>query len=759
MNFPSDSQQPQDMAFTLNSDTKTVLTEQKPAVPLYGDNRLAQEPKIRFLDILKEKIAEPITLLLLSIGILYSALGVVAGDGLTAIATVTVLVVLLVLVNAWNEYRAKRTLSALHQLAVQTAAGLRNRSLREKFAMKRLPRTLVLLAVFFAILISLLGYIRGLLGLQDNPAGAVLYGLALTFALIPKELPLIIAAAFGMGSLALSRRGVVIKRLHTAETLGNVTVIATDIAGILTENRLRVEYLYFDGAIYGSRKFGENEKSALRTGFLACNALNSPVGNSMAEAILERLQQEGIDKAAITSNWTLKDQLGFDNKRKLYTNIYQYGNSTVALSSGDPETLLAASNRVLLEGQEVPLTDELRAEASGAAARMVHAGERLMAFGYRRLSVGEPVDEAERELVFVGIVGFTDPLRREAPNAIRSCQKAGIRVLAITGEQPQTAKAIAGQVGIPNSYVLTGNELAAMTDEALTKALKFTHVFAGVAPEDKLRIIRLLSTMGETVAVIGEGIDDVPALKKAHVGIATVRGADAVGDAADIVLVDDSFAALGAAVGEGRRLNGNIRRSIQYYLASKAALALTFMVPVLLGVPLPFAPIQILVLVLLVDLVASIHFVEPQEEGAINKPPAPSIGFMNKSMLRPLFIGALSLSVAITAAYLFIYYADADITHARTVAFATWVFGQVFLALNLRSDSTPLLKQGILTNRVMLMWALLVVLALVACVSLSAAQVALQFVGLGVWDWTLAVGVSFAATFWIELKKVLTGKA
>jgi Ca2+-transporting ATPase len=756
MNPPPYTQHSEDGAAALGSDTQRG-TEQEACK--YGKNTVVQEPKIRLLDILKKKTTEPMTLLLLFIGVLYSALGIVTGDGLTAIATVAMVFVLLVLVNVWNEYRTNRAISALHRLVPQTSTILRSEQLREPIAMKHLPRTLVWMAVFLAILIPLLGYIRGLPGLQDYPAGAVLYGLALAFAFVPRELPLIIATALGIGSLALSCKGAIVKRMNAAENLGNVSIIATDIAGILTEDKLRVEHLYFDGTIHASREFGENEKSALRTGFLASDTPDNQLSNSMAKAILERLKQVGIDKTAVTSNWILKDELRLDNKQKLVTYIYQYGNSTVALTSGEPEKLLATSNRILLEGQETPLTDELRAEASRAAARMAHAGERLLAFGYRRLHPDESVDEAEREIVFVGIIGFIDPPRLGVPSAIRNCQKAGIRILLITGEHPQTAKTLAGQIGIPNTHVLSAEEMATMPDEVLKEALKITPVFANIAPGDKLRIIQLLRATGETVAVTGTDIDDVPALKKAHIGIAMgTNGAD-VREAADIVLVDDNLAAIENAISECRRFNGNIRKGIRFYLASKAASALTFMVPVLLGVPLPFAPIQVLVLVLFVDLVASVLFVgEPQERGAMNKPQAPYATFMDERMLRSLLIGALSLTLAVTATYLFTYYSTAEITHARTVAFATLLFSQVFLALNLRTGNTPLFKHGILTNRIMLLWGLLAVFLLAVGTSLSATQAALQITSLGASDWVLVVGVSFLATFWIELKKVLSGK-
>ncbi len=872
------TRQPQDVASALGSNPERGLTEQEAATRLnrYGKNSLVQEREIRFLGILREEITEPMILLLLAIGVVYSVLGVVTGRGLTDAATIIIIIIILVLAEVWNEYRAKRSVNALRQLAPPTATVLRNgqqvevqtanlvpgdvlllkvgqrvpadarileayglevdessltgesfpvakdasavlsaetrvtdqtnmvftgtvitrgrakalitqtgiatelgriagitKAAKEsktalQVAMKQLSKTLVWVALFFAILIPVLAYIRGLQGPVPLSAGdAVLYGLSLAFVVIPEEMPIIITMVLGVGSYALSRKGAIVKRLRAAETLGNVTVIATDKTGTITENKLRIEHLYFDGAIRPSSQFKENEKAALRTAFLASDAAGA-LGNPLAKAISERLRQDGVDTQTLTNGWVLKDELSFDVNRKLASYIYQYGNSTVVLSSGAPERILERSNRILLEGQETPLTDELRSSVSKAAAQMAHTGERLLAFGYHRLPTDAANADIEQEIVLVGIIGFIDPPRKEVGEAIKTCQQAGIRIIMITGDHPETAKTIAGQVGINNTRVLTGSEMAAMTDDALKDALRSTHVFARATPEDKLRLVRLLKVNGEIVAVTGDGINDAPALKEAHIGIAMgVRGTDVAKEAASMILVDDNFATIETAVSEGRRLYSNLRKGVRYYLACKVALVSIFLVPIILGIPLPFAPIQIIVLELFMDLAASATFVaEPQEKGAMKKPPNdPAEKFMDKRMLRPLFIGALSLFLAVTATYLFTYYtAAATMTienatlYARTVAFATWMFGHIFLALNFRSENVPLLKQGILTNKVMLLWALIVIVVLGLGTSVPFMQAALQITGLEPSAWALAIGVSFAATFWMELKKMLTGK-
>ncbi len=863
------SKKPEDVARALGVNPDKGLTDQEAAVRLNkrGKNTLVEEREIRFLGILREEITEPMILLLIAVGVLYSILG-----SLTDALTIIVIIIILVLAEVWNEYRAKRSISALRQLAPPTALVLRNGQpvevqtaflvpgdilllkmgqrvpadarLLEAFglevdessltgesfpaakdaaavlpnetripdqtnmlfagtvitrgrakalvtstgvstelgrisgitkaakepktalqlAMKQLSKTLVWVALFFAILIPVLSYIRGL---QPSPAEAVLYGLSLAFVVIPEERPIIITMVLGVGSYALSRKGAIVKRLRAAETLGTVTVIATDKTGTITENKMRVEHLYFDGGVSASSAFGANEKASLPIALLASDAIRdiaptTALGNPMAQAILERLKQDGIDPRALSKDWVLKDELSFDVKRKLASYIYQYGNSQVVLSSGAPERILENSSKILLRGEEALLTDEVRGEVSKVIVQMAHSGERLLAFGYHRVPADSGKENLEQDIVFVGIIGFIDPPRKEVRGAIKTCQEAGIKVIMITGDHPETARTIASQVGINSANVLTGGEIATMSDLDLKVALNRTFVFARVTPEDKLRLVRLLMENGEVVAVTGDGINDTPALKAAHIGIAMgMRGTDVAKETASMILTDDNFATIETAVKEGRKLYGNLRKGVRYYLACKVALVSIFLIPIILGIPLPFAPIQIIVLELFMDLAASATFVaEPEESGNMKKPPInPKEKFLNKPMLRSLFLGALSLFLAVTATFLFAWYTTQSLPYARTVAFATWMFGHIFLALNFRSEREPLIKEGLLSNKVMLLWALLVFVTLLVGTSLPFIQTSLQITALSLQDWALVIVVAFVATFWMELQKILQKNA
>ncbi|MCL1977558.1 MAG: cation-transporting P-type ATPase [Candidatus Bathyarchaeota archaeon] len=864
------SKQAQEIINDAEVNPEMGLTDEEAAKRLnqYGKNNLTEEHRVKFLEIFREEITEPMILLLFAIGVLYSVLGFVTGSGFIDAITIIVIIILLVLAEVYNEYRAKHSISALKQLAPPIVQVLRNGQtviiqtgdlvpgdivflkvgqrvpadgrLLEAYglevdessltgeslpvakdatavlagetritdqtnmvftgtvitrgrgkalitatgiktelgrivgitkagkepktplqlSMKQLSKTLVWVALFFSILIPLLSYLRGL---QSDPAEAVLYGLSLAFVVIPEELPIIITMVLGVGSYALSRRGAIVKRLRAAETLGNVTVIATDKTGTITENKMRIEHLYFDSKIKGTGAFHENEKAALKTALLASDGIKPDsvhLGNPMAQAILEHLKQNGIDASTVAKDWIFKDEYSFDVNRKLASYIYKYGNANIVLSSGAPERLLANSVKVLLRGEETPLTETLRIEISQAITQMARAGERLLAFGYHRISTEQTDSQTniEQDSVFVGIIGFIDPPRKETKNVIRTCQQAGIKVVMITGDHPETAKAIATQVGINSSNVLTGMQIAQMSDETLKEALKRTYVFARATPEDKLRLVKLLRENGEVVAVTGDGINDAPALKEAHIGIAMgVRGTDVAKEAADVILTNDNFAVIETAIDQGRKLNSNLRKGVRYYLACKVALVSIFLVPIILGIPLPFAPIQIIVLELFMDLAASATFIaEPAEKDSMKKKPTEKTEkFMNQTMTKGIFAGAASLFAAVTAMYLFTWFITQNVPYSQTVAFATWMFGHIFLAFNFRSEQTPLVKQGVLSNKVMLLWALLAIMMLLIGTNLAFIQQALQITSLNLTDWVLVILVSFVATFWMEIRKLV----
>ena len=300
-----------------------------------------------------------------------------------------------------------------------------------------------------------------------------------------------------------------------------------------------------------------------------------------------------------------------------------------------------------------------------------------------------------------------------------------------------------------------------MDDATLKIALKRTSVFARTTPEHKARLVRLLKEAGEIVAVTGDGINDAPALKEAHIGIAMgTRSTDIAKESADMVLTDDNFATIQTAVGEGRKMFDNLSKGVRYYLACKAALVASFLLPIALGVPLPFSPVQIIMLELFMDLGASAAFVAERAEGDVMKrrPRDPKKEFMDRRMVSSIAIGAVSLFAAVSAGYLYTWYTSGDLAAAQTVAFSTWLLGHIFLAFNMRSSREPLARIGFFSNRVMLLWALAAVVTLLIAVPLPFLHDTLKLQAISLSQWGLVIVAAFVATFWMEAVKVLLTK-
>ena len=336
--------------------------------------------------------------------------------------------------------------------------------------MKQLAKSLVWVALFFSILVPVLGLLRG-----GNLEQMILTGLSMAFATIPEELPIIITMVLGLGALSLSKRHALVKKLRAAETLGSVTVIATDKTGTLTENRMRLESIYLNGKL-SIKSFGKEEKEALDKVLLSFGideqSQNVQLG-PMAEAVLKATERGSAEM----SGWQLRDEISFDNARKMASYVMERSDMFHIFSSGAPEVVLA---RCSSYGVGEPMTEEARAEILRQADQMADAGQRVMAFAHRTLA--DPNVRSEDGLGFTALVGFYDPPRQEAKQSVESCRQAGIRVLMVTGDHPRTAKAVAKAVGIEHGSVVTGKDIDGMDDAALRKVIGSTSVFARTTP-------------------------------------------------------------------------------------------------------------------------------------------------------------------------------------------------------------------------------------------------------------------------------------
>jgi len=788
--------------------------EAKKRLEKFGPNQITKPREISFFDIAKEGITEPMILLLLVVGFFYVLWGKL-GDALTIFS----IILILVLVEAWNEYRAKKAISALSKMAAPKARVQREEKISEinseevvpgdililtsgtritadakiflsfslqvdessltgesfpkekrigdeiyagtlvvagegkaevfatgkntkfgkvailaeeikepktelQLAMSSLVKTLVLVALFFSILIPLLGILSG-----KDFREMILTGLALVFATVPEELPIIITMVLGLGAYLLSQKNFLVKKIKSAEVLGGATVILTDKTGTITESKMEVVSLFPE----------EEDLKILKSALAGLTEISlSPTDKAILEKAEELKIEKNFDK--------IIRERSFGNHRQTRAILRQVNGDLELSVIGAPEEILS-------------LTKEKNSEIEKELEKETGKGRRLIAIAQKKILPGErnlPFSDLERDLNFVGLISIEDPARKGVKETIETAKKAGIRTVMVTGDHPQTAKFIANQIGIPSEKVLTGEDLDRISDEELKKIVKEVSVFARSRPEDKYRLVKALRKNKEVVAVTGDGVNDVLALKSADIGIAMgIKGTDAAKEAADVVLADDNFVTISAGIFEGRKFFDNLKKGVKYYLSCKTALILIFLLPAILNIPFPFAPIQIIVLELFMDLAASVGFIaEPAEKTIYTRPPRnPKEKFLNPSMIRGIVLSGVSLFIAVSIPYFYALWQNLPLIQAQTLAFSAWIIGHIILAFVSRSEKEPLYALGIFSNKMINLWAIgaLTFLLIVTQVSVLGRDLKLQSVTLT--QLGLIFVVSFCVIAWIEVVK------
>jgi Ca2+-transporting ATPase len=492
----------------------------------------------------------------------------------------------------------------------------------------------------------------------------VLAGLVLAFATIPEELPILVTVLLAVGGRRLARRGALLRRLRAGETIGAVTAVVTDKTGTLTQNQLQLTQVAGD------------RRAILRLA-LACQGQRSGPdgpGDPIEAALARAAGEDGVRFAA-----TPVATFPFDPGRKRMSRAWDRDGAVWIAAKGAPEAILAACD----------LTGTDRDQIAAQASRLAEQRLRVLAFAQR--SAPSPPDsqtQAERGLSFAGLAAFADPLRPGVPEAVASLEGAGVKTIMVTGDHSRTAAAIAAQAGLGGGEVLTGGQpLDGMPGSELAARLASHTVVARATPADKLRIVRLLQDRGEVVAVTGDGINDAPALAAADVGIAMGRrGTDLAREAADLVLTDDAYPTVAAAVEGGRNLASQLRRAVAFYLGAKLALVAVVGLPLALGLPAPFAPVHIVVLELFMDLGASVAFVsEPVAPGAMRRPPRdPAARFLDRPELGAIAATAVAVAASVLAAYLAVR-AGWGPAFGPPAAVATWLISHALVAWSVRA--------------------------------------------------------------------------
>ncbi len=564
----------------------------------------------------------------------------------------------------------------------------------------RFGRYLALAVLGICAVVFAAGLLQG-----QPPLLMFLTAVSLAVAAIPEALPAVVTVSLALGARKLSRHNALVRRLPAVETLGSVTTICADKTGTLTQNRMAVDVV----VAAGERRDALPEPGsgphwdALGRGLALSNDVSpleeEPTGDPTEIALYVAASDAGFDKRSLELESPRVAEIPFESERKLMSTLHRVGDGVVAWVKGAPEVLLPRCRDELGEGGTRDLDREACLERVQALAE---AGHRVLALAWRRFdALPEPLEQAERELTLLGLVALIDPPRPEAAAAVADCRSAGIVPVMITGDHPGTARAIARRLGIAGSgdEVMTGVELARLSDEELERRVPDLRAYARVSPEQKIRIVKALQGRGEFVAMTGDGVNDAPALKRAGIGVAMGRkGTDVARAAADMVLLDDDFATIVRAVREGRRIFDNVRKFIKYTMSSNSGEIWTLFLAPFLGLPVPLLPIHILWINLVTDGLPGLALAaEPAEPGIMRRPPRPpdesvfAHGMWQHIVWVGLFVGGLSIgsqawSLARGAEYW------------QTVVFTVLTVSQLFHALAVRSERASLWSIGLGSN-------------------------------------------------------------
>lgn len=590
-----------------------------------------------------------------------------------------------------------------------------------------------------------------------------LTAVALAVAAIPEGLPAIVTIVLAVGVGRMARRNAIIKRLPAVETLGCASVICSDKTGTLTKNQMTVLEVWTPAPAHRDR--------ALTLGTLCGDAQEGPggyIGDPTETAIAQAAAQAGLEKAALERDMPRRGEAPFDSVRKRMATCHALPNGEALVAvKGAPEAVLARCTHLLGAQGPRPLTDgdrrriaQVGGDLAGQALRVLAVAQRLQP----ALPKSMAAEGLEAELTFVGLIGMMDPPRPEVRQAVDRCAGAGIRPVMITGDHKDTAVAIAKQLNIyrPGDKAIDGAGLDFLPQETLEEEIEAFSVYARVTPEHKMRIVQAWQRRGHVVAMTGDGVNDAPALKAADIGCAMGKtGTDVAKGAADMILTDDNFATVVAAVEQGRGIYANIRKAIHYLLSCNIGEILTIFLATLLPVSqAPLSPVQLLWLNLVTDSLPALALgMEPVEKTAMTQPPRGkeeplfSRAFSRRLAWQGALVGGITL-----LAYGLGFHLTGTFAVANTMAFATLTFSQLFHAFDVRSETTPLFRLGVLSNKAMNK-AFLAGAALQAAVLLAPPlQGAFSVVPLALEQWGMVLALALTPLVVCEAAKLLRPK-
>jgi P-type Ca2+ transporter type 2C len=656
--------------------------------------------------------------------------------------------------------------------------------------LEQLGRALIAIVAVLCAVIVTAGVLRG-----ENLLYMLEVGISLAIAAVPEGLPAVATMTLALGVQRMAKKHALMRRLHAVETLGSTTVICTDKTGTLTKNEMTVTNIVLNGDQldvtgsgyelqgvfrnnHGAIDARENEHLmlALQIGAL-CNDAEleytergiSVLGDPTEGALIVAAEKAGLEHDKLEDIYERVDEAPFDSETKRMVTVHRTPEgSLVAYMKGAPAAVMESAAYFMAHGKTRPVTEKDRSAILKMNRDMAEDALRVLAVAYRELTENYKPDDLTSGFTYVGLFGMIDPLREEAKEAIEQCHEAGIRTIMITGDQPVTASEIARQLGLDRDKqgrqyrTVHARELDGLDDEGWQRVVSETGVFARVSPEHKLRIVEALQKQNQIVAMTGDGVNDAPALRKADIGVAMgIKGTEVAKETADMIIRDDNFATIVGAVEQGRMIYSNIQRFIHYLFSCNFSEILTVFIAIMIGWPLPLAPLQILWLNIITDVFPALALaLEPSAPNMMKqKPRDPQERLLNRAFAGLIVWQGLLLAGVTLAAFVvgMSWYGSegTGLRHAVTISFMTLALAQVFHAFNARSQKDSAFNSRLFTN--IWLWGAIVVCVLLqlAAVYIPLLQSVLRTVPLTLSDWGLVLSFSLLPIVVVEFVKFI----
>jgi P-type Ca2+ transporter type 2C len=602
--------------------------------------------------------------------------------------------------------------------------------LQEKIS--SLGKTLGFIAVIVCTFVFALQFLKGVPIVET-----FLTSVSLAVAAVPEGLPAILTLTLALGMQRMARFKAIVRKLLAVETLGSCTVICTDKTGTLTKNKMTV------------RESRPNpSKRAFEISLLCNNARLSGgkvIGDPTDGALLIYAQKNGYNQEESEKKYPRILEIPLDSSRKRMTTVNEINGTKYVLIKGAPEIIIERCQYIETEADVQPMSPDYKDRILADLMEMTIKSLRVLALAYKPIKNEEELQDREgleKDLILVGLWGMMDPPREEAKKAVETCKKAGIRVVMITGDHKDTAAAIAGELGIlEEGIVLTGSELDELEDIKFEDLVDEIQVYARVFPEQKVRIVKALETKGNTVAMTGDGVNDAPALKKAAIGVSMGTGTDVAKESSDMVLQDDNFATIVHAVKEGRTIFDNIRRFVKFQLSTNVGAILTIVSASIMSLPVPFNPIQILWINIIMDgPPAQSLGMEPPDKDIMERKPEKENILPRKTVLRIVLAGIV-MSVGTLALYYYTLINGNSVLKATTIAFSVFVMFQIFNVFN-NSNFMDNKSQGKNSNKYLFIAVASSLILQFCVVYLPALQRIFRTTSISLFDWILIVLVA-----------------